>query len=91
MTNNYTNWSGLELQLNSDLKNCEEAFQKVTFADLLLVTKMGEELLERTINKVIKRGFVKHHASDGTGTETYTAWPAHMPYFNYYTSTTPNK
>jgi len=58
---NYTNWSGLEMQLLSDLKICEELFVSVSYSVLHTSTQFPNDLLKRTIKKLINRGFIKYN------------------------------
>ena len=58
---NYTNWSGLEMQLLSDLKTCEELWVEVSYSVLHDSTKFPNDLLQKTIKKLINRGFIKYN------------------------------
>ena len=59
---NYTNLSGLEMQLLSDLKTCEELWVEVSYSVLVCSTELfPNDLLKRTIKKLINRGFIKYN------------------------------
>ena len=77
MTSNYTIWSGFEQQLYSDLKEVIKKYGSASYLDLLDITDFGDVLLKRTLKKVIKRGFIKHHSAEDNLFEHYTATTPH--------------